>query len=300
MKVPEEYRITSGPLASDSSFGNNGAFIIPFFYGVYAYIIASDGEGWEHVSVHIHSNGRDRTPSWDEMCRIKSLFWDDQDTVIQYHPRKSEYVNHHSHCLHLWKPIGIEIPLPPSELVGPKEKGAGEIITPQSIESIGFVKKPLHTWNGNGQDWQPPNSVMEQYDYVLDTNDGYCLIVRFEKSLYRKDDKDPWQVSEFISVHRTEFHYPGVSDRINGLYLLNMRHLMMLVEVFTMNKGELTPEVVRCSVCLSDSVKHTIQRAGANTYYCCKCWVFKGYAPADWHGGCVNNKENDKGENNEG
>lgn len=51
------------------------------------------------------------------MCYIKSLFWDDEEVVIQYHPKKSEYVNLHPYCLHLWKPIGIEIPTPPKEMV---------------------------------------------------------------------------------------------------------------------------------------------------------------------------------------
>jgi hypothetical protein len=37
--------------------------------------------------------------------------------VIQYHPAKGEYVNRHETTLHLWRPIGKEIP-PPKELVG--------------------------------------------------------------------------------------------------------------------------------------------------------------------------------------
>lgn len=54
---------------------------------------------WEHVSV----SRINRTPTWNEMCRIKELFWDDDETVVQFHPKKSEYVNRHPYCLHLWK-----------------------------------------------------------------------------------------------------------------------------------------------------------------------------------------------------
>lgn len=102
--VPEKYRIKTGfPGVSDSAAdGNNGAFIIPIKgKWRYAFIIASDGEGWEHVSVHINQGGQDLTPSWDEMCKVKDIFWDAEDCVVQYHPPRSEYVNNHKHTLHL-------------------------------------------------------------------------------------------------------------------------------------------------------------------------------------------------------
>lgn len=82
-----------------------------------ATIIWSWGMGWEHVSV-CPLNGT--MPTWDDMCFIKDMFWYDEDCVIQYHPPKSEYVNNMPNCLHLWKPIGKEVPLPPSILTGIK------------------------------------------------------------------------------------------------------------------------------------------------------------------------------------
>lgn len=118
-KVPEKNRITGKhPLSSDSSYGNNGAFKISFSIRTTAFVIASSGEGWEHVSVHVVSDGKQRTPTWSEMCKIKDMFWDEEDCVIQYHPPKSMYVNQHKHTLHLWKPIGVEIPIPETYLVG--------------------------------------------------------------------------------------------------------------------------------------------------------------------------------------
>lgn len=73
---------------------------------------------WEHVSVRAcyvrrGKITRERTPTWDEMCFIKSLFWDDEESVMQLHPPKSEYVNFHSTVLHLWKPLSVDIPRPP-------------------------------------------------------------------------------------------------------------------------------------------------------------------------------------------
>lgn len=122
MKVPEKYRIRTGQLGSDPSYGNNGAFQIPFSNRSKALVIASDGEGWEHVSVHIESHGESRTPTWREMCKIKDMFWDENETVIQYHPSKKEYVNMHPHVLHLWRPTEQEIPLPASIMVGLKDE----------------------------------------------------------------------------------------------------------------------------------------------------------------------------------
>lgn len=120
-KVPEKYRIIDHPiLPSDESFGNNGCFGIRFTKEKTAWIIASDGGGWEHVSIHITYNGKGRTPTWEDMCRIKDLFWSKEDCVVQYHPAKSDYVNNHKHTLHLWRPINQVLPKPDSLMVGIK------------------------------------------------------------------------------------------------------------------------------------------------------------------------------------
>lgn len=76
-------------------------------------LIASYGDGWDHVSV----SRRDRAPTWDEMCRVKDLLFDLEDCVIQYHPPRSKYVNIHPFCLHLWRPQGQRIPIPPKWMV---------------------------------------------------------------------------------------------------------------------------------------------------------------------------------------
>ncbi len=80
-------------------------------------IIVSWGGGWDHVSVSLI----DRCPTWAEMCWIKGIFWNENESVIQYHPAKDEYVNCHEYCLHLWKPQNCVMPTPPIEFVGIKE-----------------------------------------------------------------------------------------------------------------------------------------------------------------------------------
>ena len=76
-------------------------------------MIFSWGGGWEHVSVS-HQN---RVPTWEEMCMVKDIFFYDEEAVIQYHPSKSQYVNKHPYTLHLWRPTGIKLPMPPKEFV---------------------------------------------------------------------------------------------------------------------------------------------------------------------------------------
>ena len=88
-------------------------------------IVWSYADGWEHVSM----NNSRRVPTWDEMCIIKDMFWDSQETVVQYHPAMDNYVNNLKNCLHLWKPIekySGKLPIPPNYMVGIKELGTLE------------------------------------------------------------------------------------------------------------------------------------------------------------------------------
>lgn len=146
MKVPEQYRVHNHPIpqfSSDASSGANGYFFIPhykvadYFFGC----MVSDGTlipedmrhvpRWEHVSVTIKTDKRSvqRCPTWEEMCFVKSLFWDDEEPVMQLHPPKSQWVNNHPHCLHLWKSLEVPIPLPPMIMVGIKPLNTDENTT---------------------------------------------------------------------------------------------------------------------------------------------------------------------------
>lgn len=74
--------------------------------------------GWEHLSVSTPS----RTPTWDDMCLLKDVFWNTDEVCMQIHPQKEKYVNNHKYCLHIWKPINQNIPTPPTILVGIRPK----------------------------------------------------------------------------------------------------------------------------------------------------------------------------------
>lgn len=126
--MPERYRITTGEFATNPGEAQ-GIFVIPLkekTISLFATCMVSSGFGWEHVSVTITKGRIPLLPTWSQMCEIKDLFWESEACVVQYHPAKSEYVNNHPTCLHLWRP-NLEtnphtIPRPPAYLVGVPNK----------------------------------------------------------------------------------------------------------------------------------------------------------------------------------
>lgn len=103
----EPYRLHTGEYGSDSSYGNDGVFFIMVNSIVFK-VICSDGLGWDHVSV----SSEHGTPLWNNMHKIKRLFFTDHEVVMQLHPAESDYVNMCESCLHLWRPQHQEIPVP--------------------------------------------------------------------------------------------------------------------------------------------------------------------------------------------
>lgn len=112
-------------------FGNDGGLfrVTSPVDGKTLTVIASFGGGWDHVSVS-HPK---RIPNWLEMSYIKRVFFDAHETVMELHPPESEYINNHPRCLHLWRPHGVEIPCPPTWMVGVP---GVENVTPAQARSV--------------------------------------------------------------------------------------------------------------------------------------------------------------------
>ena len=120
-EIFEKGRVKDGLWASDSTFGINGMFRVTYPpTGRTVHILASNGGGWEHVSISIE--GANRCPTWEEMSWVKDQFWRSDEWVIQFHPAAEDYVNCHPYVLHLWAPLGVDFPHPPAEYVGPKSR----------------------------------------------------------------------------------------------------------------------------------------------------------------------------------
>ncbi len=79
-----------------------------------AVICTANGDGWDHVSVSLPN----RCPNWPEMEFIKRTFFKDDEVAMQLHVTPKEHISVHPYCLHIWRPVNAEIPLPPSGMVG--------------------------------------------------------------------------------------------------------------------------------------------------------------------------------------
>ena len=79
-----------------------GTGIIKLPYCGMSSVVFTSSEGWEHVSVAPLK--KNMMPTWDDMCILKEMFWNDDEEVHQIHPKKKEYVNLINNCLHLWRP----------------------------------------------------------------------------------------------------------------------------------------------------------------------------------------------------
>jgi len=97
-----------------AAFGEDGGSGSLVFRSKVFQFTFSNGGGWGHVSVSLEN----RCPTWEEMCHFKDIFWPDSEACVQYHPAKSDYVNNHPNCLHLWRPINERMPKPPKNFIG--------------------------------------------------------------------------------------------------------------------------------------------------------------------------------------
>jgi hypothetical protein len=138
--MPRALEAARDPTWPFPSHGPYGRFVIAGPFGMPLMIVGNaafedEAEGWEHVSV----SARNRCPNWPEMCFVKELFWEDEECVFQLHPPKSQYVNNHPFCLHLWKDIREPLRLPSAHFVGNADRG---VMT--DVERRAEVAKAYH------------------------------------------------------------------------------------------------------------------------------------------------------------
>lgn len=121
----EKWRRRDKPILDHyGTLGNHkwGVFEVPSVTldGTTLAIIATTGDGWDHVSV----SRADHPPSWQEMEAVKRLFFDAEECCFQLHPPLDDYIDgsfpggRAKNTLHIWRPIRSEIPRPPSYMVG--------------------------------------------------------------------------------------------------------------------------------------------------------------------------------------
>jgi len=107
----QDFRVVHPTLGAVCATG--GTFMVTRSgYSTLAVIIGI-GEGWEHISVSLQK----RVPVWEEMEFIKRLFFKDDETAMQLHVPPKDHINMHPFVLHMWRPVGDNIPLPPDYMV---------------------------------------------------------------------------------------------------------------------------------------------------------------------------------------
>ncbi|MGV8149672.1 MAG: hypothetical protein ACLKAK_07190 [Alkaliphilus sp.] len=113
MKSIEEIKQNKNLRIQEMSSGDGYAYANLYNNKDAVMIVFSSGGGWEHVSVSY----KNRCCTWEEMCKVKNMFFREDECVVQYHPAEKDYVNMHPYCLHLWKPQEHNLPTPPKFFV---------------------------------------------------------------------------------------------------------------------------------------------------------------------------------------
>lgn len=103
-EVADRYGMAGNPLGGCFQIPRNGQMLR---------VIASNGEGWDHISVSL----QDRCPTWDEMEFIAQMFFKAEEVACQLHVPAADHINRHPYCLHWWRPHYQAIPLPPKDFV---------------------------------------------------------------------------------------------------------------------------------------------------------------------------------------
>lgn len=102
MKTVEEIKATPNLLiVENGESGGHGFITFGNLKDCHVIWGRSEGGQYDHVSIA----PKRRTPTWEEMCKVKDMFFYDEEECYQVFPKKSEYVNLHKYCLHIWRDI---------------------------------------------------------------------------------------------------------------------------------------------------------------------------------------------------
>ncbi len=76
-------------------------------------VVFGHNEGWlmDHVSISHYKPSK--LPTWDDMCKLKDMFFHKDEMVVQIHPSEENYVHgvyaplkgKLENVLHLWSPV---------------------------------------------------------------------------------------------------------------------------------------------------------------------------------------------------
>jgi len=131
----EKFRVGGPPRT------NHGTFLVPYQVAaaprVLLRVLVGQGGGWDHVSVGVQ--GGSRTPTWEEMEFVRTLFFRDDETAMQLSVPRAEHINLHPGVLHWWRPQTAE------EMAAQREEwlASGEPYPyPEDLPAPGAIPRP--------------------------------------------------------------------------------------------------------------------------------------------------------------
>lgn len=128
-------------------------------------VIWSYGGGWDHISVAPYK--RHITPSWEDMCMIKNMFFNEDEVAVQFHPAKGDYVNMVPNCLHIWKMQAEGFPVPDSLMVGLKPgQSLRDVIEYRHVLEQEDLSKGLPKENGRISDETLQKAICTQEEFI--------------------------------------------------------------------------------------------------------------------------------------
>jgi hypothetical protein len=129
--IPDEFRAWVGAFEVPFTITAGGAMGAVYRHTAMLRCIVSRGGAPEHVEIDPDANRWDhlsvstptRCPTWEEMEFLKRLFFERDECAMQLHVPPRDHVDNHPFCLHIWRPLDVEIPRPPSIMVGDQRLG---------------------------------------------------------------------------------------------------------------------------------------------------------------------------------
>lgn len=78
--------------------------VFPFPHGHQGFLSLRCGKRQVFAFV---ANSNTKTPTWEEMCEVKDIFWHETEEVHEVHPANGDYIHgvgNLKNVLHLWRP----------------------------------------------------------------------------------------------------------------------------------------------------------------------------------------------------
>lgn len=88
---------------------------VPRSFACFSVSLERDGRWWLHLSV---SRADERLPTWEELLYVRDILAGPEATAYQILPPRSQHVNVHDFCLHLW--VCLDGPVTPDFTRGGK------------------------------------------------------------------------------------------------------------------------------------------------------------------------------------